>query len=398
MMPARALSVFVVTALALWPGLAAAQTVTFDDRPSFRVGRAFRVDFTAKLQGDVRESSLSGDADDQVDFTRRRIGVKGSWGSRVSFEVDREIASKRPWRDAYVDVRLAGPLQVRAGQFKMPFSLEALTSTTDLDVVYRGRAADALAPGRSIGASVHGRTAHRLVGYEVGLFARDGEVARFGSNPGAGRTAAARVTVRTPTRKRSLSRIEVGVGSTVGDVPEGRHALRGRLTSGDVFFSHVYVNGRRSRLGVDVDWRPGPFDVRAEWLRVLDERTGQGLLGETLPDLQADGWHVTGVWRMDQTFGRSRSLLNWRSTELTTRVERLTFGSVSAEPGERHPRAAHVMAIGERAWTFGVNWSPTPWTRLQVNAIRERPDAAAMTVTGASSTIWTRVVRFQFAL
>jgi phosphate-selective porin len=280
----------------------------------------------------------------------------------------------------------------------MPFSLEALTSVTDLDVICRGRAADALAPDRSVGASMHGRVAHRLVRYEVGLFARDGEVARFGSNPGAGRTAAARVTARTPTRKRSLTRLEVGADSTIGDVPEGRYALRGRLTSGDVFFSRVYVNGRRLRFGADIDWRSGPFDVHAEWLRVLDERRGQGLLGETLPELQADGWHLTGVWRVEQTFGRSRAFLNWRSTEPTTRMEGVTFGSAGAGPAERHPRAAHLMAIGERAWTFGVNWSPTPWTRLQLNAIRERPGAAAMTVTGAPSTVWTRVVRFQFAL
>jgi hypothetical protein len=70
------------------PAFAAAQTVTFDDRPSLRFGRAFRVDFTAKLQGDVRESSLSDGSDDQMDFTRRRVGVKGTVGSRVRFEVD----------------------------------------------------------------------------------------------------------------------------------------------------------------------------------------------------------------------------------------------------------------------------------------------------------------------
>jgi len=390
-------SLLVLMALAFWPGRAAAQTVTFDDRPSFLVGHAFRIDLTAKLQGDLR-SSLSDGSDDQIDFTRRRIGVKGSWGSRVEFEVEREIDSKRPWRDAYVDVRFGGPLQVRAGQFKMPFSLEALTGATDLDTVYRGRAADALAPGRGIGVSVHGRLARRLVLYELGVFARDSEVVRFGSNLGAGRTTAARVTLRTSTRKRSLARVEVGAGSTVGDLPEGRNALRGRLTSGDVFFAPVYVNGRRLRVGVDVDWRPGPFDVRAEWLRVLDGRQGQGLRAETLPDLRADGWHVTGVWRMEQTFGRSRSFLNWRAEELITRVEQLTFGSVSPEPAERHLRAAHLAAIGERAWTFDVNWSPTRWTRLQVNAVHELPGAAAAAVVGTSSGVWTRVVRFQFAL
>lgn len=397
MTQSSARSVLVFAALFVAPGLSAAQTVTFDDRPSFRAGRVFRVDFTAKLQGEVRDSSSSDDAGDQLDFTRRRVGVKGSVGSRIDFEVEREIDSKRPWRDAYVDVRLSGPLQVRAGQFKMPFSLEGLTGTSDLDFVYRSRSADALAPGRSIGASLHGRV-RGVMGYEVGMFARDGEVARFGSNPGAGRTAAARVTMRTPTRKRSPSRITVGAGSTIGDLPEGRHALRGRVTSGDVFFSPVYVNGRRLRLGVDIDWRPGPFDVRAEWLRVLDERQGQGLLGETLPDLQADGWHVTGVWRVGQASGRSRSFVNWRSAELTTRLERLTFGSHSADPAARHPRAGHLMAVGERAWTVGFNWSPTRWTRLQVNAIRERRDDTVVTAIDAAPVGWTRVVRFQLGL
>ena len=55
----------------------------------------------------------------------------------VEFEVEREIDADQPWRDVFVNLRPRRAIQLRAGQFKMPFSLEQLTSATELDFVYR---------------------------------------------------------------------------------------------------------------------------------------------------------------------------------------------------------------------------------------------------------------------
>jgi phosphate-selective porin OprO and OprP len=395
-----------------------AQVLSFDERPSVKFGKSVRLDVTARLQGDALERSTEPGTDDGFDLARRRIGLEGEVTRYIEFQVERELGAGETWRDVFVNVRPLRAIQLRAGQFKMPFSLDQLTSATKLDFVYRSRAADMLAPGRSQGFSVHGRLAGRLLGYDVGLFRRDGESARFGTNPGAGQTGAARMTVRPfderrarpsgpgqaeAKRRRSISDLEFGVNATSGEVPDGRYSLRGRLTSRSTFFAPVFVNGRRLRVGGDVDWRPGPFGVRAEIMRVEDQRLDQGLRGETLPPLRSDGWYVSGTWavagrRAMKLAEASRVPVAFKGLELASRIEALAFGSLAeSEPALRNPRAAHLASIDEHAYTFGVNWTLNRWTRLQFNAIREQLHDAANGAPVHAAT-WTRVVRVQFAM
>ena len=395
-----------------------AQVVSFDGRPSVKLGESVRLDVTARLQGDALDGSVESGADNGVDLTRRRIGLEGNVTRYVEFEVEREVGQGELWRDVFVNLRPARAFQLRGGQFKMPFSLDELTGPTDLDFVYRSRAADLLAPGRSQGVALHGRLAGRRLGYEVGLFRRDGESARFGTIPGAGQTEAARLTIRPfdrrarssgrhqsdrARRRGTIGDLELGVNATSGDVPEGRYSLRGRLAARHTFFAPVYVNGRRLRIGGDLDWRPGPFGVRAELLRVEDQRIGQGLRGETLAPLRSDGWYVTGTWAVAgrRAMKRARAshlLAGFNGLELATRVEGLAFGSVDRnEPALRNPRAAHLARIDEQAWTFGVNWTLNRWTKVQFNAIREQLHDAANGAPGHDA-VWTRVCRVQFAM
>lgn len=396
-----------------------AQVLSFDDRPSVKFGESVRLDVTARLQGDALDRSTESGADNGFDLARRRIGLEGEVTPYVQFEVERELGAGETWRDVFVNLRPVRAIQLRAGQFKMPFSLDELTSATDLDFVYRSRAADMLAPGRSQGLAVHGRLGGRRLGYDVGLFRRDGESARFGTNPGAGQTGAGRLTVRMfdahrarpsgskrsdqARHRSSIGDLELAVNATSGDVPEGRYSLRGRLASRHTFFAPVFVNGRRLRVGGDADWRPGPFGVRAEFLRVEDQRIDQGLRGETLPPLRSDGWYLTGTWavagrRAMKHAEASHLLAGFNGLELAARIERLAFGSIAEnEPALRNPRAARLARIDEQAWTFGVNWTLNRWTKVQFNAIREQLHDAA---NGAPvhAAAWTRVCRVQFAM
>jgi hypothetical protein len=64
-----------------------------------------------------------------------------------------------------VDVHIGVPrpemvdkaIRVRAGRFKVPFSLEETTGVKHLDFVDRSLAATQLAPGRDVGVMAHGR-------------------------------------------------------------------------------------------------------------------------------------------------------------------------------------------------------------------------------------------------
>lgn len=325
---------------------------------------------------------------------------------RVEFEVERDVDAAGRWRDAFVDVRASRALQVRAGHFKVPFSREQLTGAGDLDFIDRSRAADWLAPGRSLGVAVHGRFLNRIVGYDVGAFRRDGT--RTGLvGPVAGEpTVAARVTVRPrggARRAGSLGDVEIGLAAATSELSDGRASLRGRLTSTEILFSPVLVSGRRLRVGGDLDWRPGPFGVRGEFLRADDARQHQGLLSETLPPLRAQGWYVAGVWAVagraaHATANDGLAVRGVTGLELAVRIERLSLGTPGAAGGQTWtPRAAQLSTVSDRAWTLGVNWTLNRLVRLQANAVREDVVDRARGAVRSRAT-WSPVARVQVAV
>ena len=382
----------------------------FPNRPSLRFGSVLRVDFRLKLQGDFRSYTPSATSDDDGwELNRRRIGVQGNVFGHVQYEVERELRRLNPWRDAFLNVSYFDDYQVQFGKFKMPFSQEELTGPTDLDFIHRATAVDALSPARDVGITLHGRFNQRAIGYDVGVFRSGGENSRFDVTQGEQRTAVARLAVR-PLRLTSAPRttreMEIAVAVTAADVPEGLNSLRGRTVSRDVFFQPIYVNGRRLRVGVDADWRPGPFSVKAEFIRVSDERRHQGVLEEHLPPLVAHGWYVSGTWALTgeskfNNIGPRAALFRGGAgaLELAARYERLGFGSFAAgEPDEIHPRAANLLETSNRGWTFGLNWYVNHWTKIQMNVIRESLLDGSGRDLVARAASWTRVWRLQFVM
>jgi hypothetical protein len=363
---------------------------------SIRIGDAVRITPTARLHADVRPG---GTADDDVDLdlARRRVGVTGRITSHVEFELERELEGAGSWRDAFVDVRANRALQLRAGHFKVPFSREQLTGAGSLDFVDRSRAADLIAPGRSAGVAVHGRVGGRAVGYEVGAFVRDGTRIGLPFPSASEPTLAARVTIR-PFRN-----LETGAAVARTDLDDGRASLRGRLTTKEIFFAPVFVSGRRLRVGGDLDWRPGPLGVRAEFLRADDARQHQGLFDETLPPLRAQGWSVAGVWALAGRKAHARandglSVSGFSGLELTVRAEALSFGT-GGDTGAQvwTPRAEQLSRATEHAWTAGVNWTVNRLVRVQGNAVREAVATRALNAVPPRAR-WSPVVRVQVAL
>jgi phosphate-selective porin len=337
---------------------------------SFRLGHAIRLALDARMAIDVRGADDS--ADSKGDTTRRRIGVDGSIGTRVDFAIERELDGDHPWRDVYGDVRLQKSLRLRAGQFKVPFSLEETTGAKHLDFVDRSLAATQLAPGRDIGVIAHGRVWRKRFEYEGGVFRRDGAgpslshpERTYGTTTTAGRLSMEPFA----SAKRSIGDLRVAFAATTSSLPEGISNLRGRTSVGERFFPATYwAAGRRQRTGIEARWRPGPFRVTAEYMRVTDQRRGQALDGSDLAPLTASGWYVAGVWRVPRAIGPGTH----SRVELAARVERLGFGSGGTGVMSLNPRADRVVSADDRAVTLGVNWWITRYAKVLVNAVHER--------------------------
>ena len=394
------------------PQTAAETTFVWREYPSIRSGR-FRIDFRARFSADLRRSdSLADDVDEAgLDIARRRIGVAGSFGDLVEFQVEREIHNDVPWRDVYVDVRPKREIGVQAGKFKMPFSLDENTSSTNLDFVYRSMVASTLAPGRDRGVMAHGRVGGRRLGYEAGVFLHDGDNARA-NDPGEVRgdqTIALRLTVEPLTgRKSRADELRFGVAWTGGDVPEGMTAIGGDTAlHGHFFPSNVWVRGARRRIGGELEWRPGPYSLKAEYIRLTQQRLGQSVTDGDLPDAVSDGWYVSGTWAITGE-QKSRGLERpkrplpgggFGAVEVAARLETLTFGSgAAAGEGTRSPRSEILLRNLDRAITFGVNWYVNRWVKVQGNIIRESIEDPSRGPVPSRPVFWSSVLRFQVVL
>jgi phosphate-selective porin OprO and OprP len=394
----------------------AAQETAFrwNDHPTVRAGKWLRLDFRARLQADRTWSEVNaGKAGNSgLDIARRRVGVEGRIMRAVDFELEYEIAA-REWRDALVDYRQFTAVRVRAGRFKMPFSLDEMTSATKLDFVYRSRIAARLAPGRDNGVLVHGQVLRNALAYEAGLFRNDGDNARPGASARVfgGRSSALRLVARPLVASRStMADWQVGIALSETNIPEGFSAVRARTVLGSSFYdSDVWVKGRRRRVGLETRWRPGPAAIQAEYIRLTDERRGQSVEDGDLSPLQAAGWYISGTWLITgerKSKGGDRparplALFSKQhgigAVELAARIERLDFGN-GASGGSSSPRADRVLGNANQVLTYGINWYLNRWVKLQANLVRERLSDPLQGPLPLRPVMWTRLFRLQFAI
>jgi phosphate-selective porin OprO and OprP len=392
----------------------AEQIFRWDDHPSLHFGKGTRIDFRAKLAGELRDSEAPLDDDDvtdALDIARRRVGVAGEIRNLVDFQVEAEIGSDEVWRDVYANYRQFDFVQVQGGKFKLPFSLDENTSSTNLDFVHRSRAASQLAPGRDVGVMVHGRVLKRIFGYELGVFDHDGDNARTVDTDRVygGQTLAGRATLQ-PFRGGNplMSDLQFGAAFTRSDLEEGLPDLRGRTALDLRFFrADAWVRGERQRRGFEFRWRPGPFSIKAEWMRVTDERLELSVEDTDLSPLVGKGWYVSGTWavtgekKADGLESPRRPLFRggYGAVELAARIERLEFGSqANDETPSRGPRANVILGNSDRVETFGVNWYVNRWVKVQFNMVRDTladPDQGPLP---SRSSFWSRLFRFQLSI
>lgn len=367
-----------------------------------------RLEPTVRLQIDSRPAPGAGLDQEALDVARKRIGVQGRVGRRISFELEAELQRTSPWRDAYVGYRATEAVRLQAGQFKIPFSLERVTGSTKLDFVSRSLAATVLAPRREQGAMVHGRVLRRTVRYEAGMFRHDRRATFDGPDAAtSGRTAALRVTAQPFSSVKSIwADLQAGMAVTHGEISPGLATVRGRTALGERFLpsASYWVAGSRRRTGLEARWRPGPLSAAAEYMRQTDQRRAQAVDGSDLSPLVGSGWYLSGTWVVT---GESKKELDAGprlplfhggvgAIEIGARLERLTFGSAGGLGApSTHSRADRLARRTDRALTLGVNWLPHRLVKLQANLVR---DAAETEGAAPPRAAWGRVFRLQLSL
>jgi phosphate-selective porin len=365
-------------------------------------------------QNDWRDfpSEPGSDQKNVFDPYRERIAVEGKILGRVVYHVEREFhETSSPWKNIYLDTRVIHGLHLQGGQFNMPFGLDQTTSLMNLDFNYHSLAGSFLAPGRGLGMMAYGDFFKKnLLAYEAGIFRQDGDNTRSAQlqDVRVAPTFAGRVVVKPFSKWQPLyfaRSVETGFAFTDGVLPAGLYSLKGQTIPGDAFVQKLYVNGRRRRLGAQLQWRPGPVGIQAEAMRVRDTRIRQGIEDEDLPNVVERAWYVSGTWLVTgehkkDTITPARPFLNggYGAVEVGARLERLSTGSGPAvNPALYGPRSPYVLSSADLVWTTGVNWYLNRFFELSLNVIRE-DRTLPRTATLLPGPVWSRTFRIEFGL
>lgn len=154
-------------------------------RPGVELGGLLVAGFRAEPAGSSETTGF--------ELFHARLEASGRAGLGVEYRIqtgfdpaDRDVSLL----DARLTVPVRPALRVSAGQFKAPFSAEALTSPAELQFATRAQGPAALAPLRQVGAQLSGEVLDRRFRYRAGVFNGEGRTA---GNPDGGMLYAARV-------------------------------------------------------------------------------------------------------------------------------------------------------------------------------------------------------------
>lgn len=132
-----------------------------------------------QVQGAIIQNSASSGDEDGFKVRRAKLAASGYAYENVKFKLETNFVGKSGTSatpntpildDAYIEDDHLSYLVGRVGQFKVPFSLEELTSDTEILSIERAEVVKKIAPGRDQGISFSGNIPETPASYSVGAF------------------------------------------------------------------------------------------------------------------------------------------------------------------------------------------------------------------------------------
>lgn len=345
--------------------------------------------FSLRVGGRVAMHTLYQQEDttqnDSFTMDRVRLYTEGFLYKYFQYKIEAEFATASSiLRDAYLNVTYFPQANLQMGQYKIPFSYEALLSKRYTDLVERSAVTlSTVNPSRDIGFMVHGRVAGGLLNYQLAVLNGSGQ--NTADNNSSKDLAARFVLTPFVSQKDSLlSGLNFGGAVTYGHEPKSK-SVSGLSPTGFTFFKAVDVRGDRLRAGGHLAWFSGPYSLTGEYIYTSEERNKLGKGGIDLSKFVTQGGYIGGTCLLsgeNKVFNKpNRPLLifldptgkmdGWGSWELAARYE--TF-SLDNEGGSGRPGALKRNTF--EAARLGLNWYLNPWTRVSLEYLYSLYDDA----------------------
>jgi phosphate-selective porin OprO and OprP len=207
---------------------------------------------------------------DGFDVRRARLDVKGNFTSYFSYRLQTDFAEKPKIVDAYAEVKLNDIFIITLGQFRIPVSMENLTSINKFELIDFSQAVDALTGrgkdvignqnGRDIGIQLGGTLIKKgslpVVEYRLGVF--NGSGINIADTSNEAKDIALRLVIN-PVKGLSFGTSYYnGLAKAVKPSPE----YKGR-------------NQARNRFGIEASYTTARLSLKAEYLRGKDGATNR---------------------------------------------------------------------------------------------------------------------------
>ncbi len=281
---------------------------------------AFAENSSVELNGyvQVRYTNYWDTGTDGFRIRRARLGFKGEILKNVNFKLQVDGTRSTILLDAAVEISSIPYATLSFGQFKVPFSLENLTSSSALDLVNRTQTVEQLCPGQDIGSAgrdigVAASGKFSILEYTLGVFNGSG-INRTDMNDQ--KDIIGRLILRP------LNSLVIGVSHYIGDQRP--------------IFGAAHVN--RDRTGVDVFFSKGPAFIKGEYIFAKNDQD------------ESAGWYVRGAYSFIPE--KLQALINYDSYDWDLDL------------------AGNRMDV----LTFGVNWYFSQKTKLQINYEHHRDE------------------------
>jgi phosphate-selective porin OprO/OprP len=349
-------------------------------------------DYDEPAQG----ASLEPKGADTWDMRRARIGVKGKFAKYYSGELVLNMVgvdSKDIIDVAYFDVNWFEKAKFRFGQFKMPFSLEQLTSSNNIDFIERSFV-DGYIPAKERGAQVFGEP---FTGVTYGLALSTGHKAV--ENTGAqareldsgsdGKDIIGRATINFAEIMGNKEMVlHGGLALSKGDQTQGLDGVGGAQktrTRSDVSFFTPTTPGLgawdreidRTRVGLEGVIAQGPFKLQGQFVRTnYDFMTAV----DTRRDYDIDAMYLQALWTISGethasrykagAFGGLKPNKNFNPDDFSGGAWEVGFRYGKFD-GSDFKNGGYMTGFAEaRDMTLGLKFVPSPNVRFMMDYVK----------------------------
>ena len=321
---------------------------------------------------------------DQLDVRRARLGVKGQFEKDWKYEFigsygvpDNGMSDSASVVDvAYFDYAANPALSYRFGKFKMPFSLEQLTSSNNIDFMERSMANQnegEYVPGKETGVMVFGSPRE---GTSYGLALSRGRINKSAGTDGSDFIGRGTVNFAKAFMDTDDYVTHLGVGYSRGEIspssPIFYQSARDESRAFNNFFKgQEIVRHGSDRLRSDVEYALtyGPVKLQGEFFKIgyttTDDATRNinisyneilwNLTGESHNYNNATG--TFGTIKPNAKFTDKGGMGAWQLGLRYTNFDASDFTPVLHSTNKAS------------AWTYGLNWYLNDYVRFMLNYV-----------------------------